>query len=202
MSLRATGEGHISSIVFRRGIVDRDNKIHIDAPSPQSRQLKIVEDRSFEKQVYWLKLIEMGALETCVREDCIIASNTSTIPIRSIAEAAAHPGRVVGMHFFSPVHKMPLLEVIESEHTESWVTVSAVAFGRRMGKTVIVDHTKGYMSLYAHLKEVNAKVKVGHRVKTGTILGLMGDTGSLHGPRLYLEVRDDGRAIDPSPWFR
>ena len=42
----------------------------------------------------------------------------------------------------------------------------------------------------------------GSKVKTGSVLGLMGDTGSLHGPRLYLEVRREGRAIDPTPWFR
>jgi murein hydrolase activator len=81
-----------------------------------------------------------------------------------------------------------------------WGYVAHVGWLRGLGKTIIVDHTKGYMSLYAHLDE--SSVKVGDKVKTGTVLGLMGDTGSLHGPRLYLEVRRDGRAIDPTPWFR
>lgn len=80
----------------------------------------------------------MKAVEEQVRADCIIASNTSTIPIARIAEALQRPERVLGMHYFSPVEKMPLLEVIVTDRTAPWVTVSAVAFGREMGKTVVV----------------------------------------------------------------
>jgi 3-hydroxyacyl-CoA dehydrogenase/enoyl-CoA hydratase/3-hydroxybutyryl-CoA epimerase len=68
----------------------------------------------------------------------IFASNTSTIPIRDIATAAAHPDQVVGMHFFSPVHKMPLLEVIVTPETSAQTTATVVAYGRQLGKTVIV----------------------------------------------------------------
>jgi 3-hydroxyacyl-CoA dehydrogenase/enoyl-CoA hydratase/3-hydroxybutyryl-CoA epimerase len=68
----------------------------------------------------------------------IFASNTSTIPITRIAAGAARPERVIGMHFFSPVAKMPLLEVIPGAQTAPEVIATAVAFGRRMGKTVIV----------------------------------------------------------------
>ena len=68
----------------------------------------------------------------------IFASNTSTIPITRIATGAARPERVIGMHFFSPVAKMPLLEVIPGARTAPEVIATAVAFGRRMGKTVIV----------------------------------------------------------------
>lgn len=68
----------------------------------------------------------------------IFASNTSTIPIREIAAAAAHADQVVGMHFFSPVHKMPLLEVIVTPETSAQTTATVVAYGRHIGKTVIV----------------------------------------------------------------
>ena len=68
----------------------------------------------------------------------VFASNTSTIPITQIAEAARDPERVIGMHFFSPVAKMPLLEVIPGARTTPQTISTAVAFGRRMGKTVIV----------------------------------------------------------------
>ncbi|HWP36542.1 MAG TPA: 3-hydroxyacyl-CoA dehydrogenase NAD-binding domain-containing protein [Gemmatimonadales bacterium] len=78
------------------------------------------------------------AVEAAVREDCILASNTSTIPIARVAEATQRPERVIGMHFFSPVERMPLLEVIVADRTAPETTVTAVAFGRRMGKTVIV----------------------------------------------------------------
>ena len=77
-------------------------------------------------------------VEVVVPPRCIVASNTSTIPIARIAEASARPERVLGMHFFSPVHKMPLLEVIESAATAPESVVTAVAFGKKLGKTVIV----------------------------------------------------------------
>ncbi|HJZ86175.1 MAG TPA: fatty acid oxidation complex subunit alpha FadJ [Polyangia bacterium] len=76
--------------------------------------------------------------EAATRADTIFASNTSSIPITRIAEAAARPELVVGMHFFSPVHKMPLLEVIKTAKTADWVVATAVAFGKHIGKTVIV----------------------------------------------------------------
>jgi 3-hydroxyacyl-CoA dehydrogenase/enoyl-CoA hydratase/3-hydroxybutyryl-CoA epimerase len=76
--------------------------------------------------------------EAEMKPSAIFASNTSTIPITRIAEVAARPDRVLGMHFFSPVHKMPLLEVITTEETDTDVTASAVAYGKKLGKTVIV----------------------------------------------------------------
>lgn len=68
----------------------------------------------------------------------IFATNTSTIPIHQVAAASRDPSRVIGMHFFSPVHKMPLLEVIVTPQTASDVIATSVAFGRKLGKTVIV----------------------------------------------------------------
>lgn len=70
--------------------------------------------------------------------NAIFASNTSTIPIRDIATASSRPDRVVGMHFFSPVHKMPLLEVIVTPETSADTTATVVQYGRTLGKTVIV----------------------------------------------------------------
>jgi len=68
----------------------------------------------------------------------IFATNTSTIPIGHIAEGAGRPGRVLGMHFFSPVDRMPLLEVIPHAGTDPDAVATALAFGRKMGKTAIV----------------------------------------------------------------
>jgi 3-hydroxyacyl-CoA dehydrogenase/enoyl-CoA hydratase/3-hydroxybutyryl-CoA epimerase len=78
------------------------------------------------------------SLEQVVTPGAVIASNTSTIPIADIAAGAARPERVLGMHFFSPVEKMPLLEVIPHEGSSAQAVVTAVRFGRRMGKTVVV----------------------------------------------------------------
>ena len=85
-----------------------------------------------------LKHRVLREVEPILSMDAIYASNTSTIPISQIAEASERPTRVLGMHFFSPVHKMPLLEIIVTEDTDSDATVTAVAFGKRLGKTVIV----------------------------------------------------------------
>ncbi len=71
-------------------------------------------------------------------DSTIFASNTSTIPIARLAQASARPDRVIGMHFFSPVPKMPLLEVIVHDATAADVTATVVGYGKKLGKTVIV----------------------------------------------------------------
>jgi 3-hydroxyacyl-CoA dehydrogenase/enoyl-CoA hydratase/3-hydroxybutyryl-CoA epimerase len=77
-------------------------------------------------------------VEKLVRDTCVIASNTSSIPIARIAEASSRPEMVVGMHYFSPVHRMPLLEVVRTKHTEPCAVATAVALGKKQGKSVIV----------------------------------------------------------------
>jgi 3-hydroxyacyl-CoA dehydrogenase/enoyl-CoA hydratase/3-hydroxybutyryl-CoA epimerase len=91
----------------------------------------VFEDLAVKQQV-------VRELEGALPASAIIASNTSTIPIARIAEASQRPERVLGMHFFSPVHKMPLLEVIVSAKTAPQVVTTAVAYGKQLGKTVIV----------------------------------------------------------------
>jgi len=85
-----------------------------------------------------LKHRVLEEVEPIIDTTAVYASNTSTIPIARIAEVAQHPERVLGMHFFSPVHRMPLLEVIVTPATSPEATVSAVAYGKKLGKTVIV----------------------------------------------------------------
>lgn len=91
----------------------------------------VFEDLAVKHQV-------LGEVERVLPPSAIFASNTSTIPIAQIADGSPRPDRVVGMHFFSPVQKMPLLEVIVTPRTAPEVVATAVAFGRRLGKTVIV----------------------------------------------------------------
>jgi 3-hydroxyacyl-CoA dehydrogenase/enoyl-CoA hydratase/3-hydroxybutyryl-CoA epimerase len=79
-------------------------------------------------------------VEAVVPPTTIYASNTSTIPIAKIADASRDRSHVIGMHFFSPVPKMPLLEVIVTPQTDPAVTSTVRALGQRLGKTVIVVH--------------------------------------------------------------
>lgn len=77
-------------------------------------------------------------IEPLLPPHAVFASNTSTIPIADIARVAQRPERVLGLHFFSPVQKMPLLEVITTPATAPDAVTTAVAYGRTLGKTVIV----------------------------------------------------------------
>lgn len=77
-------------------------------------------------------------VEAVTKDDCIFASNTSSLPITQIAKASKRPENVIGMHYFSPVPKMPLLEIIVTDQTADWVTATCLELGIRQGKTCIV----------------------------------------------------------------
>ena len=91
----------------------------------------VFEDLAIKRRV-------LAETEAAGPADLIFASNTSTIPIAEIAAESRRPENVVGMHFFSPVHKMPLLEVIRHPGTAQETLATTVEVGRKMGKTVIV----------------------------------------------------------------
>jgi enoyl-CoA hydratase/long-chain 3-hydroxyacyl-CoA dehydrogenase len=77
-------------------------------------------------------------METVLPEHGIFASNTSAIPIGRIAEASKRPHQVIGMHYFSPVPMMPLLEIIPHAGTAPEVIASAIDVGSRQGKTTLI----------------------------------------------------------------
>lgn len=91
----------------------------------------VFENESLKHQM--LKEIEMLG-----NDGTIFASNTSSIPISDIARVAERPENVIGMHYFSPVEKMPLLEIICTDKTSPEVVATCVAFGKAQGKMVIV----------------------------------------------------------------
>ncbi len=131
------------------------------------RRAELVIEAVFEDLAVKQKVLR--EIEAVVGERAVFASNTSTIPITRIAAVAARPERVIGMHFFSPVSRMPLLEVIPGEHTAPWAVSTAVAFGRRMGKTAIVVRDRPgfwinrilgpYMNEAAHLLLAGAAIE-------------------------------------------
>lgn len=91
----------------------------------------VLEDLALKRRI-------VAELEGIISPETVIASNTSSLPIAEIAAGAKHPERIIGMHFFSPVEQMPLLEVVTSDDTSEQALATVVALGRQLGKTVIV----------------------------------------------------------------
>ena len=142
----------------------------------------VVEDLEIKHRV-------LGEVEEAAARDFIFASNTSSIPIGDIAEAAGDPSRVIGMHYFSPVEKVPLLEVVTTDETAPWVVATCVEFGKRQGKTVIVvnDGTGFYTSriLVPYINEALDLLTTG--VPVDTIDDALADFGFPVGPLKLLD---------------
>ncbi len=85
-----------------------------------------------------VKAAVLSEVETQVSDDTVIASNTSTIPINLLAKSLTRPENFCGMHFFNPVHRMPLVEIIRGEHTSDETINRVVAYAAKMGKSPIV----------------------------------------------------------------
>lgn len=136
-----------------------------------------------------LKQRLLREVEAVTGPETIFASNTSTLPISKIAEASSRPETVVGMHYFSPVHRMPLLEVVRGEMTAPWVVATAVALGKAQGKTVIVvaDGPGFYTSriLAPYLNEAAWLLTEGAEI--GAIDEALVDWGFPVGPMLLLD---------------
>ena len=93
-----------------------------------------------------VKQIVLAEVEGVVSEDAILASNTSTISINLLAKALKRPENFVGMHFFNPVHMMPLVEVIRGEKSSEVAVATTVAYAKKMGKTpVVVNDCPGFL---------------------------------------------------------
>jgi 3-hydroxyacyl-CoA dehydrogenase/enoyl-CoA hydratase/3-hydroxybutyryl-CoA epimerase len=119
--------------------IERDEKLALLTSTVDyagMRSVDLVIEAVFEDLTIKHKVVH--EVEEACREGVIFASNTSSIPIGKIAAASKRPENVVGMHYFSPVHKMPLLEVIRTKVTSDEVVATAVAVGKKQGKTVIV----------------------------------------------------------------
>jgi 3-hydroxyacyl-CoA dehydrogenase/enoyl-CoA hydratase/3-hydroxybutyryl-CoA epimerase/enoyl-CoA isomerase len=99
----------------------------------------VVENPKVKKAVF-------AEVEGLLRDDTIIASNTSTISITSLAEGLKRPQNFVGMHFFNPVHMMPLVEVIRGAKSSDAAIATTVALAQKMGKTpIVVNDCPGFL---------------------------------------------------------
>ncbi len=99
----------------------------------------VVENENVKKSV----LLEV---EKATSADTIIASNTSTISITKLSEGLSRPDKFCGMHFFNPVHRMPLVEIIRGAKTSEETIAQAVNYAQQMGKTpIVVNDCAGFL---------------------------------------------------------
>lgn len=122
----------------------------------------VVENMAVKKNI-------LSEAEKFVKKDAIIASNTSSLSISEMAHALENPGRFVGMHFFNPVNRMPLVEVIRGERTSDSAIATTVKLVKKLGKTpVVVKDVAGflvnrillpYMNEAAYLLQEGAEIK-------------------------------------------
>ncbi len=99
----------------------------------------VVENPKIKKSV-------LAEIEGLVKPGTIIASNTSSISIDELAAAMKHPENFLGMHFFNPVHRMPLVEVIHGAKTSKAATATIVDYASRMGKSpIVVKNCPGFL---------------------------------------------------------
>ncbi|MEI4548888.1 fatty acid oxidation complex subunit alpha FadJ [Pseudoalteromonas spongiae] len=162
-----------------------------------------------------LKQSMVADIEENCNENTIFASNTSSLPIGQIAENAARPENVIGLHYFSPVEKMPLVEIIPHEKTAKVTIARVVNFARKQGKTPIVVKDKAgfyvnrilapYVNEAANLllagepieKIDEALVEFGFPVGPMTLLDEVGiDIGSKIAPILEKELGERFKAPD------
>lgn len=109
----------------------------------QLRESQLVIEAVFEDRKVKAKVT--GAAEEQLAEDAIFASNTSTLPITGLAKASARPEQFIGIHFFSPVDKMPLVEVIRGKATGDDAVAAALDYIRQLGKTpIVVNDGRGF----------------------------------------------------------
>jgi len=122
----------------------------------------IVENLEIKKKVF-------AELESKVKESAILASNTSSLSIGQIASDLKRPEQVIGFHFFNPVHRMPLVEIIRGEKTSDETTITAAALARKLGKMpVVIKDSPGFLvnrTLGPYLNEAGLLLEEGVKIQ-------------------------------------
>jgi len=100
----------------------------------------VFEDRAIKAEV-------TKKLDAVLPDTCVLASNTSNMPITMLAQASSRPGRFIGLHFFSPADKMPLVEVIRGKQTSDATLAQALDFIAQLKKTpIVVNDSRGFFT--------------------------------------------------------
>jgi 3-hydroxyacyl-CoA dehydrogenase/enoyl-CoA hydratase/3-hydroxybutyryl-CoA epimerase len=147
----------------------------------------IVEDLELKRKVF-------SELENFINNDTIVVSNTSSLRIDDMASAFKHPHRFAGMHFFNPVHRMPLVEVIRGKNTHEETVATIFQLAKKLGKTpVVVGDGPGFLVnrlLLPYMVEAVSLLEEGHPMEK--IDQVMEEFGMPMGPfELFDEVGID-----------
>ena len=142
----------------------------------------IVENMEIKKQV-------IGELSKQVNDDCLVASNTSSLSITEMATAYKKPENFIGMHFFNPVHRMPLVEIIRGKKTSDRAVAAIYSFSKKLGKTpIVVNDGPGFLVnrlLMPYLNEAGFLLEEGVRIER--MDKVMTDFGMPMGPALLID---------------
>ena len=199
MNERVVGKGLSYARSLYQGLVNRkkmtprelEQKMALISPTTDYSGFKrldivieaVVEDLEVKQKVFL-------ELEAKVSPETILASNTSSLSIKDIAAKCEHKERVVGMHFFNPVHKMPLVEVVVDPITSFQTIVSTVALAKDLGKVpVVVKNAPGFLVnriLMPYMNEAAYLLEEGISAKT--LDGVMVHFGMPMGPFTLLDA--------------
>lgn len=120
------------------------DRIHLASGSVPLRNCDLVIEAAVEELAIKKKIFADLAART--RPDTILATNTSALPIADLADGLPHPERLLGLHFFNPVHRMQLVEVVRTASTSEETLATGIAFVRRIGKLpVVVRDSPGFL---------------------------------------------------------
>jgi 3-hydroxyacyl-CoA dehydrogenase / enoyl-CoA hydratase / 3-hydroxybutyryl-CoA epimerase len=118
-------------------------RIHPTADYADLKGCELVIEAVFEKRE--IKAEVTKKTEAVIAADAIFASNTSTLPITGLAEASVRPANFIGLHFFSPAEKMPLVEIIVGKATSDATLARSMDYVRAIGKTpIVVNDSRGF----------------------------------------------------------
>jgi 3-hydroxyacyl-CoA dehydrogenase/enoyl-CoA hydratase/3-hydroxybutyryl-CoA epimerase len=127
--------------VQARDTLDRISTTHV--PVPLNRHHLVIEAATESME---LKKKIFADLASRVSADTILATNTSALSVSDLAKTVPNPERVIGLHFFNPVHRMPLVEIITLPETSPDVLATVVSFVQKLGKTpVVVKDSPGFL---------------------------------------------------------
>ncbi|MCF6315330.1 MAG: 3-hydroxyacyl-CoA dehydrogenase NAD-binding domain-containing protein [Marinosulfonomonas sp.] len=133
-------------------------------------------------------------VEAVVGEDCIFATNTSTLPITELAKASKRPGQFIGIHFFSPVEKMMLVEIIKGRETGDLAVAKALDFVRQIRKTpIVVNDARFFYANRCIIPYINEGIRM---VKEGVAPALIENAAKLVGMPLGPLQLVDETSID------